>query len=112
MSRFAVTSDVRDGVATVRLEGELDLSSAPSADHHLLGVETPAVRQMVLDLTSLDFLDSTGLRVVLAADARARRDGRRLVVVPGPEPVHRVFRIALLDRRLEFAVHPEDGRDA
>jgi hypothetical protein len=48
--------------------------------------------------------------VVLAADGRARRDGRRLEVVQGPPQVHRVFRIALLDRRITF-VDPsgEDG---
>jgi anti-sigma B factor antagonist len=56
----------------------------------------------VLDLRGVRFLDSTGLRVILAADSRARRAGRRVQVIAGPEPVHRVFRIALLDQRLEF----------
>ena len=55
-------------------------------------------------------MDSTGLRVVLAADGRARRDGRRLEVIPGPPQVHRVFRIALLDRRIAFVDPPSaDG---
>jgi anti-anti-sigma factor len=62
---------------------------------------------LVLDLRPLRFIDSTGLRLVLAADLRARRDGRRLVIVRGPETVHRVFRIALLDRRLDFVEDPE-----
>ena len=34
---------------------------------------------------------------------------RRVVIVPGPETVHRVFRITLLDRRLEFAESPDDA---
>ena len=71
---------------------------------------------VVFDLRGLDFLDSTGLRLILGADSRARREGRRVVIVPGPEKVHRVFRITLLDRRLEFADSPEaareDGTDA
>jgi hypothetical protein len=47
---------------------------------------------------------------VLSADGRARRDGRRLEVIPGPPPVHRVFRIALLDRRIVFVDPPDDDR--
>src|ERR671915_135991 len=57
--------------------------------------------------SGLEFIDSTGLRIVIAADARARKEGRRLVVVAGPPSVHRVFRIALLDRRLEFVEDAE-----
>jgi hypothetical protein len=43
-------------------------------------------------------------------DARARKEGRRLRIVSGPEAVHRVFRIALLETRLEFVEEKEvDG---
>jgi anti-sigma B factor antagonist len=90
-------------VATIRFEGELDLATAPDAESAIERAEEehgPA--KIVLDLRGMRFLDSTGLRLILAADSRARRVGHRLHIVPGPEAVHRVFRIALLDRRLEF----------
>ena len=103
---MAFTADVTSdgGVATVRFEGELDLASAPQAEGALQRLETsePPPERLVLDLRGVRFLDSTGLRVILAADSRARRDGRRVQVIAGPEPVHRVFRIALLDKRLDF----------
>jgi anti-sigma B factor antagonist len=103
---MAFTTDVAsDGeVATVRFEGELDLATAPQAETALQRLEAaePPPGRIVLDLRGVRFLDSTGLRVILAADSRARRDGRRVQVIAGPEPVHRVFRIALLDQRLEF----------
>lgn len=108
MSAFSIGSEVRHGIATVVMAGELDLVAAPDAERHLTEIETRGVSELVLDLRALEFLDSTGLRVVLAADSRARREGRRLTLVPGPEPVHRVFRIALLDRRLEFVSSPEE----
>jgi len=95
--------------ATVTLSGELDLSTAPQVEQALAEAEEKGPETMVLDLRRLAFMDSTGLRVVLAADGRARRDGRRLEVVPGPPQVHRVFRIALLDRRVAFVDPPEDG---
>jgi anti-anti-sigma factor len=47
-------------------------------------------------------MDSTGLRIVVSADARARENGRRLVVVRGPEAVQRIFRMTRLDERLEM----------
>lgn len=109
MSGFSITSEIRGGVAMVVMAGEFDLVAAPDADRHLTEVECQGVSEVVLDLRALEFLDSTGLRVILAADSRARREGRRLALVPGPEPVHRVFRIALLDRRLEFVGPPEEG---
>ncbi len=109
MSAFTISSD-RNGVqATVRCTGELDLVSAGEAEGHLRALEATGIERIVLDLRPLEFLDSTGLRIILAADARARRRGRRLVIVPGPESVHRVFRVALLDRRLEFVPPPDEG---
>jgi anti-anti-sigma factor len=90
----------------VALQGELDISSAERVEQELRRVEEKSPTMMLLDLRPLRFIDSTGLRLVLGADLRARRDGRRLVIVRGPDPVHRVFRIALLDRRLEFVDDP------
>jgi anti-anti-sigma factor len=100
-----------DGTVRIRFEGELDLTTVPNAEEFVSNIErehTP--EKLVLDLRELRFLDSSGLRFILTTDARARKDGRRLQIVPGPEAVHRVFRIALLDKRLEFVEETEaDG---
>ena len=105
-----------DGGVTVAFRGELDISRAEEVERELERIEAEGPQLVVFDLRGLDFLDSTGLRLILGADSRARREGRRVVIVPGPEKVHRVFRITLLDRRLEFADSPEaargDGTDA
>jgi anti-anti-sigma factor len=57
---------------------------------------------LVLDLRGLKFMDSTGLRIVVSANARAESAERRFVVVRGPEPVHRIFRITRLEERLDM----------
>jgi anti-sigma B factor antagonist len=95
--------------AVVALTGELDLSTAPQVERELEAAEERKPERLVIDLRGVSFLDSTGLRVVLSADGRARKDGRRLEVIPGPPPVHRVFRIALLDRRIAFVDAEDDG---
>jgi anti-anti-sigma factor len=51
-------------------------------------------------------MDSTGLRIVLSADARARAAGRRFVLVRGNDMVQRVLRITRLDERLEIVSDP------
>ena len=51
-------------------------------------------------------MDSTGLRAVVTADARARAQGRRLVIVRGPEAVHRIFSVTRLDERLHIIDDP------
>jgi anti-anti-sigma factor len=96
-----------EGQVRVILTGELDLSTADRVEQELEQVEADGPELITLDLRGLKFLDSTGLRVVLSADGRARKDDRRLEVVPGPPAVHRVFRIALLDRRITFVDPPD-----
>jgi anti-anti-sigma factor len=92
-----------DGSVRVRFEGELDLTTVPNAEEFVSNIEREhAPDTLVLDLRDLRFLDSSGLRFILTVDARARKEGRRLRIVSGPEAVHRVFRIALLEKRLEF----------
>jgi anti-sigma B factor antagonist len=96
-----VESEERDGLVHVALRGELDLSTVGKVDDELQRWEG-STRDVVLDLSRLTFLDSTGLRCVVRADERAKEDGRRLVVVKGPEAVQRVFEITRLEERLEL----------
>ena len=95
------TSDRSDGVH-VELSGELDLATAPKLEDELKRVERDSPGVIVLDLRPLAFMDSSGLRALLSADARAREAGRRLVLVRGDERVQRVLRITRLDERLEI----------
>jgi anti-sigma B factor antagonist len=96
-----VESEERDGLVHVSLRGELDLSTVGKVDDELQRWEGSS-QDLVLDLSRLTFLDSTGLRCVVRADERAKEDGRRLVVVKGPEAVQRVFEITRLQERLEL----------
>jgi anti-anti-sigma factor len=60
----------------------------------------------VLDLKGLSFMDSTGLRLLIMADSRAREDGRRLAIGQGNEMVQRVMRLTRLDERLHIVEDP------
>jgi len=92
--------DLESGANRVALNGELDVATAPKADRALRGAQACA-QVVIVDLRRLEFIGATAARVLLAADARARRTGGRLVVVPTPKPVHRTPELAQLYRRLE-----------
>jgi anti-anti-sigma factor len=102
MKTFDVTADDRGDSVHLRLSGELDISTAPKVEDELARVEPNRPETIVLDLSNLAFMDSTGLRLLIAADTRARQQGRRLLIVKGPEAVQRVFRITRLEERLEI----------
>jgi anti-sigma B factor antagonist len=97
-----VQSEDRDGLVYVVLRGELDLSTVRKVQDELSRVEASSPPVVVLDLSKLTFLDSTGLRCLVTADERAREAGRRVVIVRGPEAVQRVFSITRLEERLEM----------
>jgi anti-anti-sigma factor len=97
-----VTTEERDGRVRVVLVGELDLSTVAKVQEELRRVEESQPPTVVIDLSRLTFLDSTGLRCIVTADERAREAGRRIVVVRGPDPVQRVFSITRLEERLEM----------
>lgn len=97
-------------VAVVAPTGELDLSGAAVLETELerLAVE-PELATVVLDLRGLEFMDSSGLRLVVLADMRAREAGRRFSLVRGGDTVHRVFEITRMSERLDFVEAPEDA---
>jgi anti-anti-sigma factor len=107
-SPFEVTIEEHAGAVHARLAGELDISSAPRLEEVLGRVEADGPPLLVLDLSGLDFMDSTGLRLLIGADARARGAGRRLVLIQGNEMVQRVLRLTRLDERLEIVAGPGD----
>ncbi|MFL5892797.1 MAG: STAS domain-containing protein [Solirubrobacterales bacterium] len=107
MSPLEIIIDRREGQTRIALVGELDIASAPSLEEGLADVEGDTPGTLVLDLRRVDFIDSTGLRAVIAADERARSAGRRLVVVRGPAAVERVFSVTQLDQRLDIVDDPD-----
>jgi anti-sigma B factor antagonist len=94
------------GVSRVAASGELDLATSEQLEEALKRQEQEEPQTLVLDLRGLTFMDSTGLRVVLAADARARDRGGRLVIVRATEEVDRVFRLTRMDDHLEMVDEP------
>ncbi len=88
--------------------GELDLAAAPRVRQAVLQVVNAAAEptrgpRVILDLGSVDFIDSSGLGIVLGAVKRVRAaDGQVRVVAGGPQ-VREVFAVTELDQILPLA---------
>jgi anti-sigma B factor antagonist len=96
------------GDALIALTGELDLSGAPALEHEIARLAArPGVERVFLDLRGLEFLDSSGLRVVALAERLLSGGGRSLILVRGSENVQRVFEITRMVERLQFVDDPE-----
>jgi anti-anti-sigma factor len=103
VSRFSFETVVRGASAIVLLRGELDLLATSALEPELCRLaEEPGVDTVALDLRSLDFLDSSGLRSVMAAERLLDENERRLVLVRGTSLVQRVFELTRTTERLEF----------
>jgi anti-sigma B factor antagonist len=81
---------------TIALFGEIDLATVEQLVLAIRRAEETDVGRIVLDLSELSFLDSTGLSALLEANARSRQNGNRLTFIPSKhEAVTRV--LALTD---------------
>jgi anti-sigma B factor antagonist len=90
------------------LHGELDLLGAPLLQEAIDRADDEASAIVVLDLQDLQFVDSAGLRVILAAHERSRQNGQELALTPGTEQVQRLFTIAGVKDHLRIIGSPDE----
>jgi anti-anti-sigma factor len=104
-SRFSCRRSTIDGVAHVGLSGELDIANYTHLDA-ALRLAWASSDVVVVDLRELEFIDSSGTRLLVDADRRIRRAGGRLIVVRGPWEVDWLFVLLGIDRMLELVDSP------
>ncbi len=100
---FSLTSQRDGGTHSIRLFGELDLATADTLEKELLRVEATDADPIIVDLSGLTFIDSTGARLLVYAAARARARSDRLALLRGGTAVQRVFQLTALEDKLPFA---------
>ena len=105
---FAIDTAEHDDRIVVTPRGELDMASAPELEQAVMP-RLQEGRWVVLDLRSLDFIDSSGLRVVVGAHRSAEERGGRFTCVRGApgSTVHRIVEIAGIDGVIEMVDDPD-----
>ena len=90
--KFETTTTERDGVRVVAVSGEVDIKTAPEVQD---AIESASDGPVAIDLNGVDFIDSTGLRLLVTARTRAEEAGTSLVLCAGDDSaVVRTMRLA------------------
>jgi anti-sigma B factor antagonist/stage II sporulation protein AA (anti-sigma F factor antagonist) len=100
-------SDIVVGV----LSGEIDLSNATALEHTINEAVPNDVRGLVLDLSALTYIDSSGIRLLLSLAGSLRWRGQDLVLaVPEGSQCRRVLSIAGIDGTVQLETTAEGAR--
>jgi anti-sigma B factor antagonist len=105
---FRVDVRVQGRAAVVAVAGELDLASSPELEQQLEQVWSSDAEQLVIDLRALEFMDSTGLSIIVGVHQRLAETGRKLSVVKGPPQVQRLLDLTGVSERLQLVDTPEE----
>ena len=91
MAEFSLESGRDGSILHLRPVGELDLVAAYELEKAAEEIDGHEIKQVVIDLRGLTFIDSTGLHTLVRAASRARRQDCQLVIVRAPVEMERVF---------------------
>ena len=98
---IAIIQDASQESTIVQICGELDISTSPDLRERLLAIlNRRTLRRLILDLSKLEFMDSSGVAVLVNTERRARLLGRTVVLAAPQRPVWRILQICGVDRYL------------
>lgn len=100
MTHLGIEESEANGKCVLTVVGEIDLASAPDLETRLC--QCLADGPVVVDLSSVSFVDSTGLRVLLAAHSGASDGGYPLGLVVADGPVTKLLSITGVDGHLNI----------
>jgi anti-sigma B factor antagonist len=111
-SQFRVEVRSEGRSALIVVGGELDLASGPALEDELARVLASRVELVVLDLRGLEFMDSTGLGILVEANRRAVDEGRRFGLIKGSPQVQRLLDLTGVAERITLVDTPEELLDS
>jgi anti-sigma B factor antagonist len=100
---LTIRSERREETHLVEPLGEIDLAVTDLLDEEMQRAEATDARTILLDLEGLEFIDCTGIRLLLQIRERSQADGDRLRIQHTPQHVHRLIRIAGVEEMLPLA---------
>jgi anti-sigma B factor antagonist len=92
----------------VHVRGEIDMASAPQLEAAIDRAREDRPEQLDLDLAEVDFIDISGLRVLINAYQRANKQGERLILQRASPPVRRLLALSSVSELIPVAEDAED----
>ena len=107
-SNFDVHVEGGDDAVLIGVSGELDLASSPELERELERASSSDASLLIIDLRKLEFMDSTGLSVLVRAHQKATQSDKRFAIVKGPQQVQRLLSLTGMAERLTVVDTPEE----
>lgn len=107
-SNFSVEVQDDERAFLIGVSGELDLASSPELERELERGASSDVELLIIDLRKLEFMDSTGLSVLVRGHQKATQNGKEFAVVKGPQQVERLLSLTGVAERLTVVDRPEE----
>jgi anti-sigma B factor antagonist len=95
---FTVRREHRNALPVLRIRGEVDLCTAPRLQEAVLAALSTGARSLAIDLSRVDFMDSTGLHVLLNAKKRTAARGGDVYVLGADQRILRLFQLVGLEK--------------
>ncbi len=109
---LALTARTEGDVEIIEVGGEIDVYTAPRLREAIVTAVDAGHTRLVIDVRKVDFLDSTGLGVLVGALKRVRADGGSLDIVCTQERILKIFEITGLDKVFGLHATVDEARDA
>ena len=101
-----------DGYDVIEIGGEIDVYTAPRLRESIVAAVEEGRIHLIIDVQKVDFLDSTGLGVLVGALKRVRADGGSLDIVCTQERILKIFEITGLDKVFGLHASVDEARAA
>jgi anti-anti-sigma factor len=105
-TQFEVQSELDDGTGRLTVIGELDLATAPQLQEKAQALVGRSAHEVIIDLRQMTFVDSSGLRLLIALSNRASAENWTLGLIRPAQQTFAVFEISGVDARLPFIEDP------
>lgn len=107
---FTVRTETQDSSRIVRISGEVDLKTSPQLRDELLAVVVAGEQQrIVVDLSDVRYMDSSGVGTIVEAKRRADKHGNRIILAGLQARVRSVFEITQLDKFFTITASVEEA---
>jgi anti-sigma B factor antagonist len=107
-SQFRVEVERTGRAAVIVVTGELDLATGPQLEAELRDISASDTELVVVDLRNLEFMDSTGLSIIVRAHQRLTGEGCELGLVRGSPQVQRLLDLTGVADRIALVTRPEE----
>jgi len=99
----------KPGVNVVRISGRLETTTCAAAEPVILEALDKSADGMILNMASLDFISSAGLRIMVMLIKKAAADGKKIALAGVQPSIYKIFKVSAMDKFFRFF---EDDGDA